>query len=99
MSRAVSRVQNLILGWDTMIRVAVADDHPHAQAGIRRLLARMPEVGSVVVAPSAEALARTGAEVDVLLLALYRVDREPALAEIEEWTPAPACSSSPTPSA
>ncbi|WP_082801991.1 response regulator [Herbidospora cretacea] len=69
-----------------MIRVAVADDHPHAQAGIRRLLARMPEVGSVVAAPSAEALARTGAEVDVLLLALYRVDREPALAEIEDWT-------------
>ncbi|GAB1824509.1 response regulator [Herbidospora sp. RD11066] len=70
-----------------MIRVAVADDHPHAQAGIRRLLSRMPEVGPVIGAPSAEALARTGAEVDVLLLALYREDRRPALTDIEEWTP------------
>ncbi|WP_062348374.1 response regulator transcription factor [Herbidospora yilanensis] len=64
-----------------MIRVAVADDHPHAQAGIRRLLTRMPEVGSIVAAPTADA------EIDVVLLALYGEDRRPALAEIEGWTP------------
>ncbi|WP_062441625.1 response regulator transcription factor [Herbidospora daliensis] len=64
-----------------MIRVAVADDHPHAQAGIRRLLTRMPEVGSVVTAPPADA------EIDVVLLALYGGDRRPALTEIEGWAP------------
>lgn len=64
-----------------MIRVAVADDHPHAQAGIRRLLTRMPEVGSIVAAPPADA------EIDVVLLALYGDDRRPAIAAIEGWTP------------